>query len=213
MPAEIEPGRPFPYRRELAELALAMARELQVLQGGGRHRFLDDSESRIYAAVFAAAPDCPDEVAAWALEMAQRRPWNADVLTKMAENRRKQRAEHEQRQATDENIEKRVQRKEKVPTFGPSVRPLAAVAAGPERRVERHFRERCMQSATLVPLMRVRPEAAAEILLATTIEESPEERYDRSFSLEKEYGLEFGYTCHPTMYWQSPFLSFLQVKL
>jgi hypothetical protein len=69
-----------------------------------------------------------------------------------------------------------------------------------------------MQSATLVPLMRVRPEAAAEILLATTIEESPEERYDRSFSLEKEYGLEFGYTCHPTMYWQSPFLSFLQVN-
>ncbi len=124
MPAEIEPGRPFPYRRELAELALAMARELQVLQGGGRHRFLDDSESRIYAAVFAAAPDCPDEVAAWALEMAQRRPWNADVLTKMAENRRKQRAEHEQRQATDEEYRKRVQRKEKVPTFGPSVRHL-----------------------------------------------------------------------------------------
>lgn len=100
MPVELAPGVPTPYRKELAEIALATARALQLAQGKGII-FLDDSEKPISTAAFAGAPDLPEEVSAWALEMAQRRPYREDVATKIAEHRRQRAQEHAERLRTD----------------------------------------------------------------------------------------------------------------
>jgi hypothetical protein len=177
-PVTMADGSPFPLRQELADLSLAMARALQVLQGNSRIMLLDESEPKIYSAVFAAAEDRPDDIAAWALEMARRRPQEATVASKIRAIRRAQAEEHKQRMKTDAEYRSRYERKASSPVFIPSARKLPPWPLGPRGRVERHFRDLCSHGGALQPLMRTRPEAAAEIILATIIEDSPEERYD-----------------------------------
>ncbi len=60
--------------------------------------------------------------------------------------------------------------------------------------------------------MRMRPEIAAEALLATLIEDSPEEEYGISYSIDPDFGLAFDQESYPTAYWKSPFFAFLQIN-
>jgi hypothetical protein len=210
MPVELIPGTPIPFRRDLAEVALVTARELQVAQGK-RVIFADDSEKPIYAATLAGAPDLPDEVSAWALEMAQRRPWHTDVIAQIVEFQEQQASEHAERLRTEPKYRAWHQQREQMPTFIPSARKLPPWPLGPLERVERDFRECCTHSGSLAPLMKARPEVAAEVLLAVLIEDSPEEKYSPELSLSDHYGMEFDHDSYPTAYWQSPFYIFLQI--
>jgi hypothetical protein len=210
-PVKMTDGRAFPLRQELADLALATARALQVLKGNSRVMLLDDSEPKIYSAVFSAAEDRPDDIAAWALEMARRRPREATVASKIHAIRQTQAEEHKERMKTDAEYRTRHERKESGPIFIPSARKLPPWPLGPSGPVERHFRDLCSHSGALQPLMRARPDAAAEIILATTIEGSPEERYD-NHRIDKSFGLQFSQESSPTIYWQSPFFAFLQIN-
>jgi hypothetical protein len=210
MPVELIPGTPMPFRRDLAEVALFTARALQVAQGK-RVIFADDSEKPIYSAALAGAPDFPDEVSAWALEMAQRRPWHTDVVAQIVEFQEQQASEHSARLRTDPEYRARQQRREQMPIFIPSARELPPWPLGPLDRVERDFRECCTHSRALAPLMNTRPEVAAEVLLAVLIEDSPEEEYGRHLSLNDRYGMEFDQGSYPTAYWQSPFYVFFQI--
>jgi len=64
-------GAVMPFRREFAELALASAREMQLGHAKGIIYVGDgESETRIYQAALAGAPDFPADVSEWALEMA-----------------------------------------------------------------------------------------------------------------------------------------------
>jgi len=209
-PVELFPGKPMPFRRELAEVALFTARELQVAQGK-RVIFADDSEKPIYAAALAGAPDLPDEVSAWALEMAQRRPWRSDVVAQIIEFQRQQAREHSERLKTDPIYLTRHQKLERMATpYIPSARDLPPWPLGPLQRIERDFRECCTHSPSLSPLMQAKPEAAGEVLLAVLIEDSPKEEYSPYPSHSEHYGMAFDHESYPTAYWQSPFYAFLQ---
>jgi hypothetical protein len=210
-PVELVPGIPMLFRRELAEVALSTAQALQIAQGKGVI-FADDSEKPIYNAVLAGAPDLPDEVSAWALEMAQRRPWHADVVAKITEFREQQAKEHAERLRTDPVYRARYQRSEQMPiSLASARRRLPPWPHGPLRRVERDFRECCTHSRSLGPLMKAGPEVAAEVLLAVIIEDSPEEEYSSRPSLTRNVGVEFDSSSYPTAYWQSPFYVFFQI--
>ena len=85
---------------------------------------------------------------------------------------------------------------------------------GPQGKVDGTFREVCLKTAALQPLMRARPNIAAEVLLALLIAE-PRERESFDFGGRGLLGEEFG--LQPIHYWTSamwhrgPFIGFLQV--
>ena len=82
-------GAVMPFRREFAELALASAREMQFGHAKGT-MYVGESETRIYQAALAGAPDVPADVSEWALEMAQRRPYRADIVERVRAHRAEQ---------------------------------------------------------------------------------------------------------------------------
>lgn len=211
MPLDLGPGTAMPFRKELAELALATARALQVGQGQGII-FADDSEKPIYSATLAGAPDCPEDVSDWALEMAQRKDWRTDVVAQIVEHHERQNREREERLRTDPVYRMRQERLARAVTIGPSSRRLLPWPLGPNERVEKDFRECCTGSQALIPLMRIRPSVAAEVLLAAIIEDSPEEEYGVSYRLDEQFGLEYDRNSYPTAYWKSPFYAFLQIN-
>ncbi len=97
-----------------------------------------------------------------------------------------------------------------MPTIIPSGRRLPYWPLGPQGRVDREFSDCCTSQNALVPLMRIRPKIAAEVLLAAIIEDSPEESYS-SARYDDGFGLDFDKDSYPTAYWKSPFLTFLQI--
>jgi hypothetical protein len=211
MPVELIEGVPTPLRKELAEIALATARALQVTQGKGVLIIADELEKPIYTAALAGAPDLPNEVSAWALEMAQRRPWHADVVRPITEYRRQRAEEHRERLRTDPEYRAQQERRENLPVHIPSARELPPWPLGPQQRVEKDFQECCSRTHALAPLMRTRADVASEVLLAVLIEDSPEEPYDPHRSLHDELGLQFDHGSYPTAFWKSPFYGFLQI--
>lgn len=203
-------GSPFPLRAQFAELALATARAVQLEQGKGTI-FADDSVKDIYTAALAGAPDLPDRVSQWALEMARRRPLDTNIAAALTEHRRKQAIEHEEKLRTDAEYRTRYERRMSahVP-YIPSGRKLPPWSLGPQGRLDNHFRDSCANGAALIPLMKVRPSVAAELLLAILIEGEPEEEYGTS-RFRDNVGLQYDHQSYPTGFWKSPFFSFLQI--
>ena len=204
MPLSSSIGTPFPYRREFGELALATARACQLSVAKG-DIYVGDNDS-IFQAAFAGAQDIPDEVAAWALEMARRRPMRADLKAKLNEHHEERAAEHRRRMRSDADYRERHERKRSIP-FLPSGRRLPPWPLGPQARVDRRFGQAVLRSATFQSLIRARPKAASEVLLAILID-SPEERYGSHGSYREELGLAYDHESYPTAYWKSPFFRF-----
>ncbi|MET4232615.1 ABC-type cobalamin/Fe3+-siderophores transport system ATPase subunit [Bradyrhizobium sp. LA6.10] len=210
-PAELS-GTPFPLRKEFAELALATARAVQ-LEMLKRTIFDKDSAKQIYSAALAAAPDLPNEVSQWALEMARRRSLDPGVAAALADHRKQQAAEHEQKLKTDEQYRLRHKRKMATAMPGiPSGRKLPPWPLGPQGRIDHYFRDCCAHGASLIRLMSVCPDVAAELVLAIVIEAEPEEEYSSSPRLSEKVGLAYDGQSYPTGFWKSPFFSFLQIN-
>ena len=208
MPLTSAGGTPFPYRWEFAELALATARARQLDVAKGVMYVGDDDI--IFQAAFAGAHDIPDDVAAWALEMSQRQPLRADLADKLRAYREEKAAEHHRKLESDVAYRERHERKRGMP-FIPSGRQLPPWPMGPQGRIDNRFVEAVLHSATFQRLMRARPAAASEVLLAILIEDSPEESYSSRGSYREELGLTYDHAGYPTAYWKSPFFSFLHV--
>jgi hypothetical protein len=122
LPPTLGNGVATPYRREFAELALASAREMQLIPA--KHvMVLGDSETRLYQAAFAGAPDLPAEVSEWALEMARRRPEHKDIVEQVKAHRIEQAKEHKERLRSDPEL--------------PQARRAAEKPAGLDWRVQR----------------------------------------------------------------------------
>jgi hypothetical protein len=81
---------------------------------------------------------------------------------------------------------------------------------GARGRIDHHFRDCCAAGTAVIPLMKVRPAVAAELLLACLIESSPEETYGTS-RFDEALGLQYESQSYPTGFWKSPFFSFLQI--
>jgi len=210
-PVDLGSGVAMPYRREFVDVALATARALQVAQG--KHViFMDDSEKPIYTAAFSAAADAPDDVAEWALEMAQRRPWRKVISEKISAFHRKKADEHAARLRDDAEYREREQRRQSFPTMIGGSRKLPPWPLGAKNRVEKDFHECCVHSGALGSLMKIRPKIAAEILLAVIIDDSPEESYSDEYRLDRSIGLNFDHESYPTAFWKSQFFLFLQIN-
>ena len=210
-PVTLAEDVPMPYRNGMAELALAMARQVQIANIT-RSYFASESEKAIYGAALSGAPDIPDQVSAFALEVARRRPLNASVSAAIAAIRSREAKEHAEKLRTDAEYRKRIEERRRGPSFLTGKRELPAWPLGPRGKVDRGFREHCLKSAGLVPLMRVNAEVAAEVILAVIIDGKPEEDYSGSSRLDLDLGLEFDHDSYPTIYWKGPFFHFLTLS-
>jgi hypothetical protein len=212
LPVTFASGEPIPFRREFAEVALATARTLQLEELKRDTMYVGGFGKEIFPAALAGAPDLPTEVSAWALEMARRCPLNAESRKALDEHRQKKSLEHHEKLRTDPEYRQRIEERRHFPTSISSSRKLPPWPLGPKGGIDRQFSECCANGGALIPLMRVRPDVAAEVLLATLIEGAPEEDYGRTNRFDDELGLRFDMQSYPTAYWKSPFFSFLQIN-
>ena len=208
-PSELSKGALMPFRREMAEIALAMARTVQVQKGHGVMYMT--GEYSLYTAPLAGPADLPEEVGNWALELAGRRKVDADVEQRIAAVRREKALAHAKRLETDPEYRKRDAKRQLMPTsIGPFREPLPSWPLGARGEVDKDFRTACIKENGLRPLMRARPKVAAEILLALIIEDQPERKYGSGY-LDADLGLNYPEDAYPTAFWKSPFSAFLQV--
>lgn len=209
-PRELGNGTLMPFRRELAEIALAMARTVQTEKGTGV-MYLTRGEPLLYTAPLAAAADLPDEVGYWALELAGRRKVAVDVTARITEILRQQADQHRERLRSDPRYKAKHEAKRNIPHSLGSIREqLPPWPLGARWNVDMDFRKACFTANGIQPLMRARPEVAAEVLLALIIEEHPEREYG-SHRHEVALGLEFAQDSYPTAFWKSPFFLFFQI--
>jgi len=206
----VQDGTVMPFRREFAELALASAREMQLGHAKGII-YLGESETRIYQAALAGAPDLPADVSEWALEIAQRRPYRADIIEQVRTHRAEQVAEHKRRLETDLTYRKRHERRGSLATPISLGRKSPPWPLGPKRRVEGRFRDAVLRSAEFQALIRSNATVAGEVLLACIIEDEPKEEFGSSHGVDRELGIEFDNEGYPTAPWKSPFYAFLQI--
>lgn len=203
-------GKPTYYRAELAEVALVSAREVQfelIKDGMG----YDKGEEAIYAATFSAAPDMPDEVAAWALEMARRRPLRDDIRARKKLHDRNKAIQHAERMKSDAAYREQNTRKRSIPSLAfLEPRKLPPWPDGAKGRIPNEFQRSCCHRGGLTSLMQVRPESAAEVLLAVIIDDAPTEK--RSDGLDRGYGLAYDGDSDAVIYWKSAFYSFLRIN-
>ena len=210
-PTLLSDGSPMPLRREFAQLALASARELQLGRAKGIiYAGDEDWEVRIYQAALAGAHDLPVEISDWALEMAQRRPYRADIQEKVREHYRDRAAEHARRMQEDTAYRERHEQIQRLPPSLSIRKPLPPWPLGPAGRIETQFREAVLRSASFRALMEANAAVAAEVLLACIIEDQPEEEYGSVSELDHEIGIEADHKGYATAPWKSPFLSFFQ---
>ena len=208
-PRELRSGSLTPFRREVAEIALAMARTVQV-EKGHRDIYLT-REYSLYTAPLAGAADLPKEVGNWALELAGRRRVDADVEQRIAAVRREKALAHAKRLETDPEYKERQERLRRMPPSIGRVREcLPPWPLGARGKVDMDFRTACFKENGLQTLMRARPKVAAEILLALIIEDQPERKYGSGY-LDADLGLNSPEDAYPTAFWKSPFSAFLQV--
>jgi hypothetical protein len=205
MPTELDHGRPMPWRQEAATLAVAIAREFQARNAEGT--FLGGHDHQVvYEAALYAAPDTPDEVASLCLELAQRRDPSPQIQTRA--NQARLAREEESRRFRQANPQRA--RKQPVPGslmfLGPLREPWPD---GPRARVEDVFRDACLDSGAFPALVKVRPEAAQEVLLAVSIEEPQHER-PFSYPMDDNFGVDHWQKGYPPLYFRGPFLAFLR---
>jgi hypothetical protein len=211
-PPVLQDGAVMPFRREFAELALAIAREMQLDHAKGIIS-VGESETLIYQAALAGAPDMPADVSEWALEMAQRRPYRADIVEQVRVHRAEQAAEHQRRLEADPVYGEHHERRHR--GFLPAIssgRKLPPWPLGPKRRLEKRFRDAVLHTAGFQALMRTNALVAGEVLLACLIEDEPEEEFGSSRGVDRQLGIEFDSQGYPTAPWKSPFYAFLQIN-
>lgn len=208
-PHTLANGNRMPFRREVAEMALAMARTVQVEKGHGVMYLT--REPVLYTAPLAGAADLPTEVGNWSLELAGRREVDAEVKRRIAEVQLQKAKEHAERLKVDAEYKARHEERKRIPVSLRSFRErLPPWPLGASGKVDMDFRTACIKENGIQFLMRAQPALAGEVLLALTIEDQPEREYGSS-RLEVDLGLEYTYDAYPTAFWKSPFFPFLQL--
>lgn len=208
-PLTLSNGEPMPFRLEMAEMALGMARTVQVEKGHGVMYL--DCDPLLHTAALAGAADLPTEVGNWALELAGRREVDADVERHIAEVQLHQAKVHAERLKSDSKYRARTEERKSIPRLvGVSRARLPPWSLGASEKVDRDFRTACIKESGIRPLMRAQPELAAEVLLALIIEAEPEREYGNN-RFEIDLGLEYPEDAYPTAFWKSPFFPFLQL--
>lgn len=199
--------QPWPWRREAAEIALAVAREIQACDEEGPF-FAYGKEKIVYEAALYAASDLPDEIAALCLELAKRRDLDPTISARVQETLRKQAEERKARLAADPELAKRM--KSSGPIFPSLGRMQEPWPDGPKTHIARAFRAACLETGAFTSLVRVRPEAALEVLLAVCIEAPHRDDPYGHPGLDDYCSIEHWMEGYPPMYFRGPFLLFLR---
>ncbi|GEB36257.1 hypothetical protein GLI01_02920 [Gluconacetobacter liquefaciens] len=204
---------PTPYRKEFAQLALRIAQVVQADKMRGTI-YSGHDDLTFFSSALAGAPDFPEKVAAWALEMVGRREPSDFVRERVAEANRKEAEKRAERLGTDltyRAAEQKRGRSSRGPMMISSTYALPAWPLGPQHRLDRDFVNMAFKSNPLMALMHANPAAAAELLIALHIEDNPEEKFGSSTRIEPELGLSHQREAYPSAFWKSPFFSFLQI--
>jgi len=196
-------GAAYPLREEAATVALALAEEVRARDE--ERSWFQGKEKVFYEAALHAAHDLPDAVGQFALEMAQRCPMNEALQQRLAEHRKKQLLEQIERQ---KNAPKKKRPQPPISLSSFRGERLDPWPQGPADGVKDTFREAAWATNGLNGLMVSRPDIAAEIILALCIEE-PGYEYENDSDLQKP-GLAYWRMSLPEIYFNGPFLSFLQ---
>ena len=208
-PHMLSNGIPVPFRLEMSQMALAMARTVQVEKGHGVMYLT--REPLLYTATLAGAADLPTEVGEWALELAGRREVDAEVNRRIANAQLQKAKAHVERLNTDAEYKARHEERKQIPTSLGSFRErLPPWPLGARTKIDMDFRTACIKENGIRSLMRAQPELAAEVLLALIVEDQPEREYG-SARLEIDLGLDYPEDAYPTAFWKSPFFPFFQV--
>ena len=208
-PRTLSNGDLMPFRLEMAEIALAMARTVQVEKGCGVIYLT--REPLLYSAPLAGAADLPIEVGNWALELAGRQETDAEVKRRIIEVQRQEAKAHAERLKSDAEYRARHEKRKQMPySIGSFCERLPPWPLGARKKVDSEFRTACIKENGIQHLMRARPELAGEVLLALIIEDQPEREYG-SHRLETDLGLDFPEDAYPTAFWKSPFFAFFQL--
>lgn len=208
-PLTLSSGSPMPFRLEMAEMALAMARTVQVEKGHGVMYLT--REPLLYTAPLAGAADLTTEVGNWALELAGRREIDADVKRRIAEVQLQEAKAHAERLNTDAEYTAQHERRRQMPiSLGSFRERLPPWPLGASGKVDMDFRAACIKEHGIQSLMRAQPELAAEVLLALIIEDQPEREYGAD-RFKMDLGLEHPEDAYPTAFWKSPFFPFFQL--
>lgn len=209
-PRTLSNGNLMPFRREMAEMALAMARTVQVEKGHGVMYLTH--EPFLYTAPLSGAADLPIEVGNWALELAGRREVDASVKRRIAEVQQQKAKAHAERLKTDLEYKARhVERKRMPRSLGSYRERLPPWPLGASYEVDQDFRTACIKENGLQSLMLAEPELAGEVLLALIIEDQPEREHG-SARFKIDLGLFYPEDAYPTAFSKSPFFAFLQLS-
>jgi hypothetical protein len=203
VPVELGEGRPMPWRREAAELALVIGREVQALNAEGNY-YSDGHDKTVYEVVLSAARELPDEVAELCLELAQRRDLNPAIVARVEQAHERQR--EQRRQFLEANPKRR--ERSSFPPAWPHGELRDPWPDGPRDGLQNAFQEACLDTGAFPALVRTRPDAALEVLLAVCIEPPKHEDFGRSSM--PETGLDHWNGGDPPLYCRGPFLQFLK---
>ncbi|HEV2817716.1 MAG TPA: hypothetical protein VGW40_10930 [Allosphingosinicella sp.] len=201
-------GRSMPLRDIMAKVALENARTVQA-RSAAQNRFGGDGDTGklIYTTALAGADDLREEVAAFALEMAQRRPWSDATVARIAQL---QEADRAMFAALRREAEPR--RRPPPVTFLPTEEELPPWPLGPSGRLIGAFRDAVLHNNGLSTMMRVNPEVASEVLLACIIDDHPIRDFSGSLRIDEELGLDSDHESYPTIFWKSPFFPYFQTN-
>lgn len=212
-PPRLADGATTPFRREFSEIALAIARTVQVQKGSGI-LYLRDGWEPIYSAALAGAGDVP-EITDWVLEQAHRRKPSKSVSDRIASAKAEKAAAKTKRLQHDPEFaaaeKERAESRRSFPRSIVTSRRLPPWPLGPKDRIDHDFHKAAIVPGALAPFMRADPERAAEALLALMIEGRPEESYS-DYSHRDDLGLSHEHSSYPTSFWKSPFFQFLQIN-
>ncbi|APG05614.1 hypothetical protein BJI69_18025 [Luteibacter rhizovicinus DSM 16549] len=207
-PDTLSSGIRMPFRLELAEMALAMARTVQIEKGHGVMYLMH--EPSLYTAPLAGAADLPIEIGGWALELAGRREIDADVKRRIDEIQVQKAKAHAELLKNDAAYKAREERKQNMGVLGSFRESLPPWPLGASYKVDMDFRTACIKENGIRFLMQAQPKLAAEVLLALIIEDKPEREYgDGRFDMD--LGLDYPRDAYPTVFWKSPFFPFFQL--
>lgn len=206
--APVTEDQPVTLRATMALVALETARSRQIAGCASRFgRSGGDDDKLVFSTALAGARDFPDEVAAFALEMAERRPVVKSTQVQIDALRAAHRAEAA---ALAAKGPKRPRPVEDRPIR--MSQDLPGWKHGPGQKIDGAFRDAVLHGSALTPLMAILRTVAAEVLLACIIEGNPKREYGRRVRMDVPLGLEFDRPSYPTMFWKSPFFTFLHLQ-
>ncbi|MCP6761207.1 MAG: hypothetical protein NHB32_21270 [Fischerella sp. CENA71] len=208
----------WPLRREAAELALATAERLLESTKAGRFFYdKDDLSKKIYHAALAGVYELPDGVANFALKASARKEVTAQKTeTETQSEPLIKRIIDDPEYGTyelelDESSWSRIDEQEIDPIifrnfsweFGDEEeQEPVAWTDGPSQKIHSAFRQVCLTTDAIYPLIIANPSVAREVLLALLIEEPSAHRQELGIACDREW--------YPPFYTQGPLLFFIK---